>query len=309
MAQPNRRAVLGGAGFLILGFCLGGRTALGQEAAAPASRLPGSLASHKSLDAWMRIGADGTVTVLSGKVELGQGILTALAQIVADELDVVDGALRMVPADTDLSPDEGYTSGSMSIQQSGARCARPRAEARASCSSCAATRLGVAVADLRVDDGRVARWRIEHDVLGAGLGHDAPRRSDRPRDAEAASAAARWSAAGAAARHPGQGASASRASSTICDSRGCCTRGWCVRRAPARVSTRVDDAATRALPGVVAIVRDGSFLAVVAEREEQAIAGADALAARGALGRERRASRRRPRCPTGCVACRRARAR
>ncbi len=71
---------------------------------------------------------DGTILVRSGKVELGQGILTALAQIVADELGVDLDRIRMLPARTDLSPNEGYTAGSMSVQQSGAAlreaCAR-----------------------------------------------------------------------------------------------------------------------------------------------------------------------------------------
>ena len=64
-------------------------------------------------------GADHTVDVRSGKVELGQGVLTALAQIVADELGVDIARVRMHPTVTDVSPDEGYTAGSLSLQRSG----------------------------------------------------------------------------------------------------------------------------------------------------------------------------------------------
>ena len=82
----------------------------------PAPRkLPGNLNTNRRLDRWLRINRDGTVTVFPGKVEIGQGILTALAQIVAEELDVALERIRLAPANTSYSPDEGMTSGSQSI--------------------------------------------------------------------------------------------------------------------------------------------------------------------------------------------------
>ena len=59
-----------------------------------AAAAPGSLQNNRKLDGWIRINADGTATIFSGKVELGQGILTALHQIVAEELDLPLGASR-----------------------------------------------------------------------------------------------------------------------------------------------------------------------------------------------------------------------
>ena len=82
--------------------------------------LPPTLEANPRLGDWLRIDADGTVEVRSGKVELGQGVLTALAQIAAEELDVDVSRIRMTATATDLSPDEGMTAGSLSIQQSGA---------------------------------------------------------------------------------------------------------------------------------------------------------------------------------------------
>ncbi len=79
------------------------------------AKLPGSLDKNRMLDAWLRIDPDGTVTVFTGKIELGQGILTAFEQIVADELDVAPQRLRMISGDTAQTPDEGFTSGSQSI--------------------------------------------------------------------------------------------------------------------------------------------------------------------------------------------------
>ncbi|HMA32300.1 MAG TPA: molybdopterin cofactor-binding domain-containing protein, partial [Casimicrobiaceae bacterium] len=73
------------------------------------SPLPQSLAATPRLDRWVRFEPERTVTVWSGKVEIGQGIRTALAQIAADELDVGIERVIVVDGDTTQSPDEGYT--------------------------------------------------------------------------------------------------------------------------------------------------------------------------------------------------------
>src|SRR5688572_32635944 len=82
------------------------------------------------LDDWIAIEPDGTITAFSGKVELGTGVRTALAQIVAEELDVHLERVHMIMADTALTPDEGYTAGSMTIHTSGAALRHAAAEAR-----------------------------------------------------------------------------------------------------------------------------------------------------------------------------------
>src|SRR5512143_478137 len=81
--------------------------------------LPPSLAANPKLSSWIAFSPDGQVMVSPGKVEIGQGIVTALAQIAADELDVDIGRVAMVRASTAGSPNEGVTSGSLSVQQSG----------------------------------------------------------------------------------------------------------------------------------------------------------------------------------------------
>src|SRR5512141_1505504 len=118
-----------------------------------AARLPGSLHANRRLGQWLRVRTDGFIEVRSGKVEIGQGILTALAQIVADELDVAPGRVRMVPATTQGSPREGVTSGSLSIQDSGTALRNACAEARAIYLERAAASLGVAASSLRIEDG------------------------------------------------------------------------------------------------------------------------------------------------------------
>ena len=108
-----------------------------------ARKLPGSLETNRRLDRWLRINSDGTVTVTPGKVEIGQGILTALVQMVAEELDISVSRIRLLPATTAQSPDEGVTSGSRSIQESGLALRHAAAEVRGLLLELAAHKLGV----------------------------------------------------------------------------------------------------------------------------------------------------------------------
>ena len=114
----TRRRFLGQTAALTVGFTLA--PVVRGLAQAP-SVLPGSLQKNRMLDGWLRINPDGTVTAFTGKVEIGQGIVTALAQIVADELEVDLGRIEMVSGDTSRTPDEGVTSGSRSIEESAPR--------------------------------------------------------------------------------------------------------------------------------------------------------------------------------------------
>src|ERR1700674_3824169 len=96
----------------------------------PSEGLPASLQTNPRLSRWLRFHPDGTVDLSPGKVEIGQGIITALAQIAADELDVDLGRVRMLPASTAMSPNEGVTSGSLSVEQSGSALRYACAQAR-----------------------------------------------------------------------------------------------------------------------------------------------------------------------------------
>ena len=92
---------------------------------------PPALSDARRLSQRVHFERDGTVSVASGKVELGRGILTALAQIAAEELGVPLAKIRMLPASTAYSPDEGVTSGSLSIQDAGKALRKACAELRA----------------------------------------------------------------------------------------------------------------------------------------------------------------------------------
>jgi nicotinate dehydrogenase subunit B len=137
-----------------------------------APKLPVSLAANPVLSSWVRFSADGHVTVSPGKVEIGQGIVTALAQIAADELDVDIGRVQMVRATTAGSPNEGVTSGSLSVQQSGRAIRQACAEIRQIFLGVAADRLGVDIDALEIKDGTIAGpgnirtsyWELAGDV-------------------------------------------------------------------------------------------------------------------------------------------------
>ena len=272
--MTSRRDFLKTGGALVIAFSL---DAFAQAPAAP--RLPGSLGGNRMLNAWLRIDPDGTATIFTGKIELGQGIGTALAQIAADELDVDLKRIRMVHGDTELTPNEGQTAGSLSVENSGTAVRFACAEARAMLLAAAAAKLGTQ--ELKVVDGTIndslTYWTLageidlkkeatasvkpkppaEHKWVGKSIPrHDIPKKFT-----------------GGAAyvqdiRLPGM------------------VFGRVVRPpSPGAKLVSVDEAPVRKMNGFVAIVRDGDFLAVATEREEQAIKARAALA-KSALWKE-----------------------
>ena len=241
--------------------------------------LPGSLRANRRLSQWLRFRPEGWVEVSSGKVEIGQGILTALAQIVAEELDIAFARVRMVPATTAASPDEAVTSGSLSVQESGTALRHACAEARAIYLAAAAARLGAAPESLAVDDGavvsangaRTSYWEIASDDLlereATGLVAPKPtsthhivgepvERLDLPDKVFGAPCFIHD------LELPGM------------------VHGRVLRPpSPGATLVALDEARVRALPGVVAVVRDGSLAGVIAETEARADAALRKLAA------------------------------
>src|SRR5437870_6780914 len=123
------------------------------ESAAPP--WPALLADNPPLDRWVGFPAPGQVTVSTGRVEIGQGVLTAMRQIAAEELDVAPERILLQSGDTELTPNEGYTAGSQSIQFGGVALRLACAEVRALFLDHAATRFGYSREALTVRDGTI----------------------------------------------------------------------------------------------------------------------------------------------------------
>jgi nicotinate dehydrogenase subunit B len=119
--------------------------------------LPGPLADNPSLDRWVTFPAPGKVTIGTGRVELGQGVLTAMAQIAADELDVGIERITLRSGDTEYTPNEGYTAGSQSIQFGGVAMRQACADVRGLFIDRAAELLGCTAGELSIRDGSVLR--------------------------------------------------------------------------------------------------------------------------------------------------------
>ena len=162
--------------------------ATGSEPPANAAPLPPALVATPSLAGWIRFPEDGRVLALTGKVEIGQGLMTALALIVAEELDVAVERVSVASAHTGRTPDEGVTAGSMSIETSGAALRQASAWARRLLLERASEHLGVAPGDLFVQDGaisapgvneRVDYWELARDGLEAEIQQRIPEKAPR----------------------------------------------------------------------------------------------------------------------------------
>jgi len=273
-APLTRRQFAAAAGALVVAFSL--RDAFAQGAA-PA-KLPGDLNTNRGLDAWIRIDPEGTVTVFTGKVELGQGAVTALAQIAAEELDVSFGRIRMIAGDTARTPDEGFTSGSQSMEFGGTALRFAAAEVRQILVGLAAEKLGADAGSLTVEDGTVrapggktvAYWTLSPE---AALRREATAKAPTKKPEQ-------YKVIGQSVPRLDIPAKLTGGAAYVQDMRLPGMAFGRVVRPPSygATLTEVDLEKVKTMPGVLAVVRNGSFLGVVAAREEQAIAARKALA-------------------------------
>jgi len=224
------------------------------------------------------INASGDVELLLGKVELGQGIGTALAQLVAEELDIAFARVRLVTVDTNFSPDESYTFSSISVQQSGPPTRRAAAAAKAYLLRQAATQLAVDRGSLSVDDGNILVDGQRSESTYWNIIGDESVDVDISEEQELKSAAD-FSIVGESYQRIDLPSKVFGGSSYLQD-----------LRLPGMVHARVvrpkaeraelvhfDASVAESLPGVLKVVRDGNFVAVVADREGHARAAAKAL--------------------------------
>ncbi|CCE01359.1 molybdopterin cofactor-binding domain-containing protein [Bradyrhizobium sp. STM 3809] len=273
----DRRGVLLGGGALIVGFAL--RDAAAQPAPNGVKR-PGSLAHTPYLDSWIRIDASGEITVLTGKAELGQGMKTAVLQVAAEELDVPMARLKLVTADTGLTANEGYTSGSHSMQDSGTAIRNAAAQARTLLIAQAAQRLGLSADQLRTDNGAVVAPDGTRLSYGELVAQDMLHVESAPTSTLKQTAS--FKVMGKPLQRVDIPAKVTGGAAYVQDMRPDGMLHARVVRPPSYGAqlTALDSAAVEAMPGVVKVVRNGNFIAVVANKEYQAIRAMIALAAR-----------------------------
>jgi nicotinate dehydrogenase subunit B len=281
----SRRELLKGTGALVVSFSL-----FGPAARALAQTAVGGEPEASSLDSWLAIAQDGTVTVFTSKVELGTGTETALAQIVAEELDVPFSRIHMEAGDTATSVDQAVTAASRTIERAGPQLRQAAAVARRELLRLASARLNAPAEQLRVTDGVVSangnsarkisyaeligdkRFNVRMETSGSGwdlkISPDVPvkkvsdykivgtsvRRTDLPGKFTGEFTYAQD------VRVPGM------------------LHGRVVR--PAVVNSKpmsVDESSIRQIPGIVKVVQEGNFVGVVAQTEWAAIQAAKAL--------------------------------
>ncbi|MAU00383.1 MAG: aldehyde dehydrogenase [Anaerolineaceae bacterium] len=242
--------------------------------------LSGSLKQTPELDAWIRISSDETITVFTGKAEIGQGIKTAVAQIAAEEMDVSLERIRIVSADTGQSPNEGVTAGSMSLQMSGNAIRQAAAEARFILLKLAFEELEAETLpeSLEVVDGTITDPATGRSISYWQLF------SGKQFNTQVTGVAQPKTAA----MHQLVGQPTTRldlpakVTGEACYVHDMALPGIVhgrIVRPPAYDAQLVSVAETAVsqMPGVIKVVRDGRFLAVIAEREEQAMWAADTL--------------------------------
>ncbi len=283
----SRRSVLAGSGALILSFsstppAAAQPNAQQQTGGTPTNatpQLPGDLKKSPFLDSWIRIDARGGITVFTGKAELGQGIKTALLQIAAEQLDADLDQLTLVTADTGRTPDEGFTAGSHSLQDSGTAIMNAAAQVRQILVVRAARRVDMPAQRMKTDRGAVVApngQRFGYGELVAGeMLHVQAAPQSPLQDPHA------YRVMNHSIQRVDIPAKVTGGAAYVQDMRlPGMVHGRIVRPPSygAKLAS-VDTAAVEKMPGVLKVVRDGNFLAVIAEREFYAIEAMRALAA------------------------------
>ena len=283
----SRRDLLKSTGVMIVGFSFFGSAA---KVLAQGSGLSVDGMDPTVLDSWLAISKDGTVTVFTGKVELGTGVVTALAQIVAEELDVSFSKVYMDSGDTDTAVDQGVTAAARTIERGGPQLRQASAAARQELLKLASAHLDSPVEKLTVTDGVVsvvgnpAKKIAYGDLLGgkkfnikivaSGIGWDMKVAPEIP-----AKNYKDYKIVGQSIPRvdlPGKftGEFVYSQDVTVPGM----LHGRTVRPATSlSAPVSVDESSITNIPGVVKVVREGTFVGVVAQTEWAAIQAARTL--------------------------------
>jgi CO/xanthine dehydrogenase Mo-binding subunit len=163
----SRRTFLAAGGVLIVGLGLDGLGPAGAQSIPDADRFLGKSLAPDAVDSFLAVHRDGTVTAFVGRVDLGTGGRIAMRQLVGEELDIPLERIAMIEGDTALTPNQGGTGGSYGIARGGSQLRRAAATARRALVDLAAQRLGRPAGDLEVADG-VVRGKDGNGSVGYG---------------------------------------------------------------------------------------------------------------------------------------------
>jgi CO/xanthine dehydrogenase Mo-binding subunit len=286
-ATCSRREVLKGTGALIVGVSATHVTASLGVAQGPFA----THASHvdpQQLDAWLAVAADGTVTAYTGKCELGQGMLTAQTQLVAEELSVPVTRVHLMECDTAMCPDQGTTSGSQSTPSNfnTRNLAQAAATAREALLQLAAAHLAVSVEQLTIHDGVISATAdrtksVSYGELVAGRQFNMTLSTTAPRKPASA-----WTVLGQPVLRLDMAAMVAGQFEYVHNVRVSDMLHGRVVRPPAVGATllAVDETSVRDVPGLVKVVLKNNFVGVVAERQWQAVQAAEKLKVRWTAG-------------------------
>jgi nicotinate dehydrogenase subunit B len=285
--QASRRAFLKHSGLFAVSLAAWPEIGQAAQPAPPAGAGPYPDIDFRQLDSWIVIREDNSVTLFVGKTDLGQGTGTAFRQLLADELDIAYARTSCVMGSTDVTVDQGGSGGSDALQVDGWPMRRVAAEARRVLIDLAAARLGAPAAELEVRDGVISvRGDAARSVTyGALVGGRRFNVTLEGRNVDATGGRAPLKPV-SALRHVGQSPPRYDIPAKVDGS-----LTWAVDVAlPGMVHARnvkppmagatlaaVDEASVRGLPGFVRVVTRGNYVAVVCEREEQAIRAARQL--------------------------------
>src|SRR6202521_3379795 len=246
---------------------------------------PAASGAERSFETFVKITADGSVTAFNGHVDLGTGIRTALGQIVAEELDVSFARVVVVLGDTSRVPNQGATIASETIQVTAVPLRKAAAQARHFLIARAAERLELPVEDLAIEDGLI-RGKDNRSVSYGELIAGETIRLELADDVPVKSVDA-YTIVGRSVPRTDLPAKATGELVYVHDVRlPGMLHGRVVRPpyacvdAGAFVGTSliaVDEASVRDVPGLIAVVRIGDFVGVIAEREENAVKAAAQL--------------------------------
>ncbi len=285
--MPSRREFLQKCGALIVSFSAASSTA-------PSVSGQGAFGTHAShidpekLDSWLAVTADGGITAYTGKCDFGQGIFTAQTQLVAEELCVPIGRVKLIQCDTAFTPDQGTTSGSQSTPTNfnDENLALAAATARETLLHLAAEKLGEPVDGLALADGVITArtgQRVTYQELIGSKRFDVPLSKSAQRRSPA-----KWTVLGKPIPSLDQVALMTGRFEFLHYVRVPGMLHGRVVRPPAMGSTLadVDESSVRHIPGLIKVVVHKDFVGVIAEKQHQAVLAARQLAVRWNPGPE-----------------------